>query len=512
VFKVEDYMVRSHLERYPNDVRRSYVEEPGGFRHLVDRPKGYLRKLWKVAAANAVEDVRRANGIVFLLMHTAFYHNGSEEFFTCVAPDVLATMYEKGATPRIITLIDDCYDTFSRLCGVGQVWDYPDPEQTTDFGIVADAVAKIGLVLDWRAAEVSWAEQLATALCADHFLVAVKHPVSVVADLARSSKRPIYISHPITAVRDLLARNHRAEAEVIIGEINDLTSLLRESDSVVPFSPTTIDEFRLVPGPDQGYRTGLGDRWPIGNSHDLLFVPPTNPIAAPLTPPRGAVPADDPMTSAYSGILAILAKRIKSQINWRDRKLVEQSQGLVVYRPYYRGRMSFGVLEEVRQRNTLVEHHVVPNGGSPCVVLNPRQDLALWRPEFIAGQLRDEATRDDGAELTAEDRTAIQMALQQDTAFVDVLQSDGLDATRLRQAVEAVVRVRFRGNPAFRGPLDGVKRTAYEAWGADKWREIAGNVNAADWVGAEVTQGDTYLRDLIPVAEFAGIAEGVFRT
>lgn len=512
IVKLEDYMVRVHLARYPHDSRRSYLMEPGGFRHLVDRPKEYLRQVWSEAVTRATQEASEDIGTLFLLLHAALYHNGSEELFSCVDANRLKVAAEEAGLEirRVFTLIDDCYDSFSRLTGQGQVWTYPDPDQSEAFGVVADVVAKVGLLLEWRAAEVAWAEHLADYLNSDHFLVAVKHPISVLADLAYSSKRPIYISHPITAVRALLAGGDAAGASRIMKEINDLTSQLRASAVVVPFSPTSIDEFRIRTDTGTTFLPELGQRWDAGEIEDLLFVPPVASVADPLRPPDGPVGKGHPLLGAYSALLTVFARRIKSHINWRDRKLVEQSRGLVVYRPYYQGRMSFGVLEEVEHRNLLEDHGVLAPGESPCVVLSPREDSALWRPEYIVGQIRDEATREDGSELSPDEMERLKRDLRGDNGFLALLETDHLDGPFLKEAVERVVRIRFRGAPGFHGPLDGERRTALEAWTAEKWEELAQNTNESDWVGSKMQAHDRLVRDGMSVAEFVGLVAEVF--
>jgi len=449
--------------------------------------------------------------VFFLLAHSTFYHNGSKEFFSAIDPDYLEAALQRAGfqARRVFTLVDDCYDVFARLTERDQLWEYPDPDQDTPFGVVADTVVKLGVLLEWRAAEVAWAEQLARRLGVPHFLVAVKHPVSVLADLAYSSKRPIYISHPITAVRELLAAGRLQEAERIKGEINELTSRLRTSFSVVPLSPTAIDELR-VRTRGEIYLPQLGDRWPVENDGDLLFVPPAVSVPDPLEPPGGAPSPGDPLETAYSGLLTIFVNQIRSEINRRDRKLVEQTRGLIVYRPYYGGKMSFGVLEEVEHRNDLEDHGILRPGESPCVALSPREDLALWRPEYIVGQIRDEATRDDGGELHPEEMGRLRNNLQIDQELLRMLENDSLDGPRLRDAVERTTRVRFRGMPPFRGPLDGEKKTAREAWTAEKWEEIARNVNTADWIGSRMRRHDCLVRQSIPVARFVQIAEEAF--
>lgn len=70
--------------------------------------------------------------------------------------------------------------------------------------------------------------------------------------------------------------------------------------------------------------------------------------------------------------------------------------------------------------------------------------------------------------------------------------------------------MRFRGEPGFGGPLDGVQTTLQEAWNAEKWQELADNVNRADWVGDQLRPNDVYIQEELSVADFVSAVERKF--
>lgn len=396
VAKLEDHMVAIYSQQFQD--KAPLLSQSGGLRHLFVAPKYYLRSIWLDACSRALDTVPADQQPVFLLMHAAFYHNASVEFFSCIdASGLKGLLQSKGfAVRRVLTLIDDCYDVLSRLSERGQVLHPIVRTGATRFDAAAEAVSKLSMILEWRAFEVAWAEDLARGLGAEHFVVAVKHHLSVARDLIFTRKIPVYISHPITAVRALFRQGNDAEARAILEQIDELTDRLRRSEIVTPFSPTAIDEFRIGRHGD-AWEPRLEERWPVGSPQDLLFSPPPAPVSNPFDPAgEPSEPVELGIDRAFHALLELFSRRLRNQINWRDRKLVEQSRGLVAYRPYYSGRMSFGVFEEIRHRNILTDHGGSGGGRSACVVLNPSMDLALWKPDYVKRKLKDDAVLEDG--------------------------------------------------------------------------------------------------------------------
>jgi len=186
---------------------------------------------------------------------------------------------------------------------------------------------------DWMIEEEFIAEILAEVQSKPMYLVARNHRISNLADLFFSSKKRIYLSYPITAVRkerpELLAR--------IQGEI--LTEL--ESLFVV-FNPLAIEDMPLVEGKE------LPDK-----------VDQVTPDAQAL---------------------------IKSRTVERDFQFIDQSDAVVVY--YMTDKVSPGVLAEIyyAHRNMKPVYLCFPHAVSPflegaatCISKNPEEQLELLR-------------------------------------------------------------------------------------------------------------------------------------
>jgi hypothetical protein len=137
---------------------------------------------------------------------------------------------------RIIVVVDDVFDLFSRLPDFTNF--PPDMPLSRESEVLLSDLSDI---LRWRDHELSRAHTLAHALGADHFVVANKHHRDTFRDLAIGEKKTIYISHPITQVRE--AGIASEESDLFVRMLHALADELKRS--FVVFAPATIDEFRF---------------------------------------------------------------------------------------------------------------------------------------------------------------------------------------------------------------------------------------------------------------------------
>lgn len=178
-----------------------------------------------------------------------------------------------------------------------------------------------------------------------NWLVAARHPARVLDRLLFGSGDvlPVYLSFPISEPR----RMEKAGDHSGIEEINKFLVLAmeqeRSSPHVVCFSPLAIDELPLAarvtgPGMASGEETvdfsPAKERWEVRDyigEEDLLLTEETD-----------------------SAVIQVPAKQlreaegmIRGDVGVRDYRLVRQARRLVVFNPWFNGRPSSGVINEV---------------------------------------------------------------------------------------------------------------------------------------------------------------------
>ena len=384
-------------------VAKVFPGQPADLPHLLSLPKPCLPKLWRQALAKAIEEVKThvAKGIdVFLTFHACWYHIGTREYTCCVDLQSLREMQTTPGVPKVhsvITLIDDIYDVKSRLSEPGGLCSV---KWTKD--LIVDGILKLLLILDWRAFEAVVSEKIAEAVgpgpC---YTVAVKHRLDTFDKLLTPGLPKAYLAHSISQVRKLLSRTsagEQARAEAYQAEVEGVASELRPQ-KIVLFEPTTIDELRFASygtGDDRKWLPILTKRWQPPNDNEILWTRPvlddepfgpepeswgtsgsTAPLfdeAAPVTPRAGAVAA----------LMAAFEQKIRKQINARDHQLVQQSDFVIGYRPFFDGHEAGGVEEELDFHDRLKE---VGIPRTRAVVYHPPSDDEARIPQDIAGLL-----------------------------------------------------------------------------------------------------------------------------
>lgn len=370
------------LEEHLAEVARPYLgydlDRPS-MREVVTLPPAILRTLWPQACRSACTGPDRSvaellpHGDVFLTFHAAWYHLGTTSFVSAVdlgtlirqlVGGLLSRESTVGQAPRmVITLIDDIYDTLARLMRPNQVFEHELPDDANPITAVSRLLMKI---LTWREYEVRFSQQISVALGDEeipHILFAVKHPMTTFQNLVQTtSPRRIYLSHPISDPRrhGLDSRDGSAMVRYVSG----VSASLRNAKNMVLIEPTAIDELRFE---EHDERLRLKPRWPApvdesGNpveqlwdglmssngdlraaERDLAFAkqPFEEAFRRAETDRRrlGIEPSEQSLTQAEAvadarAVIKILEREIDQQVNWRDRQLVSESNGLVVIRPF----------------------------------------------------------------------------------------------------------------------------------------------------------------------------------
>ncbi|MGA2285152.1 MAG: hypothetical protein ABSG55_02625 [Dehalococcoidia bacterium] len=415
---------------------------------ILQLPKPILEDLWLHAFEDALAEAKEARTQgrdALLTFHAIWYHHQNREYIS--AADFQRLAQDDARADMMVTLIDDVYDVRRRLSEPHGLFENPLDESLSE---MEDIVLKLILILDWRAVEQLVSEKIATVTAPprSHFLLAVKHPISTLQALLAGSidnpeaRHTVYLSHPISDPKSMLHSGRASEASTVIGDIQAIADKLRSG--LIVFEPTSIDEARfdhqvtLSDGRTAPFPV-LGERWPLAaEERYLLFTPPhgdpANDFGEQWTErareirdaARDGRPTsyENELTSSY-GLLAILRDAILRHINLRDHKLIDQSNWLVVYRPFFLGRLATGVQEEVMYHDRLVR------GGKreqPCLVLHPPADERLRPRETLRSYLVN--CLQEGRLSNADDAT-LNGAV--DTADSETLANDDSDlATGLR--------------------------------------------------------------------------------
>ncbi len=415
--------------------------EPSSLRYLMLHPPRYLDRIWRDALVLSLDDVRwelsrEESPHCLLRMHATYYNTESRRFVTSVdLPYLDRTLEERGFEPQqVVTLIDDIWNVFVRLSRRNQLWHRTDQDSSlTD---TWEIIHKLLVILEWRSLEIGSAESIASQLGVPHVILAVKHPISVAYDIVfRDSVDPtisvpkkdiVYLSHPITEPRRLLQRGGDREYELWTDQISQLIAAVSESRKLIPIFPTSIDELRL-PSSQVGFHGVLESLleelnlvFRKLNSMDSWTDQSTNSLSeafanlrlrhSELTElnakhgfsPRWPSPirtrdtlfeGDDELEALEQRLairqlelqpaLSTLEDQIRRQVNSRDRKLVEQSDLLVLWRPYFNGNFSSGVQTELIHRNDEVRLGLRSPGAVRCFAFLPRKDTGLLRRRYL---------------------------------------------------------------------------------------------------------------------------------
>jgi hypothetical protein len=376
-------------------------------------PKSLLRDAWTHAFNDLIDSVRpvlQDGRDVFCTFHAVYYYHANHEYISCVNFDLVFQL-DVSIGPTI-TLIDDIYDVRERLSEPRGLFSYG----SADIPALDDLedLLRLQKILDWRHVETLVSERIASVAKPDfrHFIFATKHPTATFHDLLYSSKPIVYLAHPISEIRRLRRAGGDAQtmADEVSDEISRLTTDLRTNFTLL--EPTTIDELRFSTViANASIRTGevrtisypnapLTERWqsniPIADTMNSppqqdpkLFrseTPPDSSEVEPAAAVQGAldISLDDQSSVNRAQLIKYLDEAIQNQIKSRDFALIEQADGLVAFRPVFRGHASDGVWNELQFHDRLVS---INDGRATAVILHFPSDEKDYRRQTLKQRL-----------------------------------------------------------------------------------------------------------------------------
>jgi len=275
-----------------------------------------------------------------LKIHLSYFKNS--EFFPPFIPLHFRQLTTKipDASVKIITLIDDVFS----------IWDKIKKRESEGF---LNTALRLREILAWRSLESLYSEALKENLNAkdegsrraSSYTVSVRHPFSTFSNLIfQEQPNRVYLSYPISEPR---------KNPSDIAEINGFRKAMHElgvQKKTVIFDPVAIDELAMesalleIPEKERDSNTEVKleqkHRWKI-DLPDLLVKDFDWPIKIPKQQ-IDEVSAD-----------------IRNQITSRDYYLVDSSQFLAVYRPFYKTVMSRGADAEIKHAKEYFKKVVV---------------------------------------------------------------------------------------------------------------------------------------------------------
>ncbi len=511
VLKIDPQMRLQHLSRFPDDPNRMLIGMGSGLQFLLSYPKDYLRGLWIAALDATLAGLDPSCDVAFLTFHAIAYHTISREFFSPVnVAELGRQLLDRGLrVETVITLIDDVYDVISRLRAPGQLFDLG-PLLGADRSLRSWLVAHFELLrlFDWRAQEILASEELARQVGAPHYVLATKHPVEVGDALIATNKVPVYLSHPILEIRRLQQVGNRETARAAIEEIQALSLRLVDSARLVPVMPTTIDELRTATQ-DGISVPQLTERWPYFVGRALHVPPPADAPANPLDAPGAweTLSSDPAAAAAISTSLTLMNDWIAMQIGARDRKLIEQSKAVIVYRPYFNGALSKGIMAELDHRNSLIAFGVAAEGARRCVVFSPPYDLAQFRVNSLVDALASQTQSATAERWRSGTLQAMSRILLEHPGIMEAFGRGEPPTAAVQEVLEQRFGVVFNEIQNRYGTLGGERQPMWRLEAHRKWQEMTHAAATRDPVREALRPGDVYCERQASVDDVARLAE-----
>ncbi|MBT2532793.1 hypothetical protein J7E83_11795 [Arthrobacter sp. ISL-48] len=352
---VDDELIRQeHL--WLNARLRSVPAQARSIRSLIEGlTRDALLNYWNEAYQGIIDHIvqNKVNTNV-VSFHPSYYSSRRSEFYSTLAFPI--SQRDDLRFSHIILLIDDIYDIQRRLGGKNDIFDLkkrldrhllsqrldvyqaakgelPDHMGETWESFRSENLnAVLSDIATWRRFDMVQAELLARAHDCKLTVLGVKHPFRSLVELIKdpNNSKTAYLSHPISRPRRAVLAGTVADWPEVVLSSNRLGDRLA-SEGVDLVMPTSIDEFRIMPAPDETrpyerpYR--LGKRWP-----DLS---PTGAIVPNESPADLAV-LPDLLTELKLGTHARgLEKMIIGEVPFRDHFLVSNTDSFFVYRPLF---------------------------------------------------------------------------------------------------------------------------------------------------------------------------------
>lgn len=307
----------------------NHITEYGYFDSQKDMQKIYWENGWRSFYENHVAKSDGDNATVCLSLHAVI----TRPLYGTRSPINLQSLLSF-RPDIIVTLIDDVYLMYSRT-------------EARASGLGYRGRPTLEQLLDARRTEIFLGDFIAShvAPSARHYVLAIQHPARTLYRLmfGRNLRR-IYLSFPITGPRALLLQGDSSGIE----EVNSFLRLADDFESRNPhiacFCPLAIDEFPLLEAIKECETSQLefktANRWHISDfCKEPLLV--------------GDMPETIQIPKEYVSRAAGL---IRSDVRLRDYRLVDQSDALAVFNPWFNGKRANGVRNEI----ALALRHCIP--------------------------------------------------------------------------------------------------------------------------------------------------------
>ncbi|KKN00012.1 hypothetical protein LCGC14_1142120 [marine sediment metagenome] len=332
---VQDYIVESDVE--VND-----------FREFLTKDIFYQVERWNEAFKKGIKDIDKK--MIFLSMHSVYSSHSTGEIFSPLNFETLSAL--RNRIKLLIVFIDDIYDIFRRLTEKDQIFAEIVSKKTDQLDAILQSINSLFFLLEWRQSEIATSRLISNTLGISMFIIATKHPISIVQRLIEKSEEELkiyYIAHPITSIRE--------SDEKVIPDFGswlntDVRKIFKEENSIL-FLPGTIDELRIKDDKKQDvFFPELLRRLNLPYRDPYNITPPMTKrlkLINPLNPFNYDVICSEPsVKQSISSLLRSLYNSIKKQITSRDLNIINQSKdGVIAYRPYYPDHISDGVRSEL---------------------------------------------------------------------------------------------------------------------------------------------------------------------
>ncbi|KKN32372.1 hypothetical protein LCGC14_0814500 [marine sediment metagenome] len=357
-----------------------------GFKKFLYEDVQFQNELWTKVFEEVINEIleKYNDNLVFLSLHGSYYHHNSTEFVSAINFETILRL--KGRVMKVITLIDDIYDIYKQLTVAGEIFGNI-MNEIYSYRAISKSIQNLILILDWRHNEIVISHLLANSLDVQFYVVAIKHPVSIIRRLIDSDEKSLkifYLAHPISVIRsesDKVMSKFPAQLNAF-GE-----NIVNINQKAVLFFPSTIDElriekksFKIEDNTIERYVPELLSRLtnPFDEDEQIgLGLPPSLKNLDPFNP--SGVDASNLTENEKNSIgtqLDYLREKIRLQVTSRDYKLVDQSKnGIIAYRPYYKESLSGGVWNEIKYNHKLAQR----NEERDCLIISIKKDHAKTR-------------------------------------------------------------------------------------------------------------------------------------
>lgn len=313
-------------------IKQVCTDEGTNFTSFLDATSTRQREYW-LKAWNKFSDNLKSleNKHLILSLHGVFTRNVFGSRSPIDIPSII-----KFSPTKIVTLIDNVYLKWHQT-------------ETRAQGSSKHGRPTLEELLNARRSEIVIGDIIA-GHCSPkpkHFVLAVSHPVRTLFRLlfVRDDLKPIYLSFPISGPR-ISAEQNDLDG---INEVNEFLKLANSFEVNNPksvcFCPLTIDELPLNKEMKKFMEQGA-EKQATTMTFDSKNMWDTTPFWG-----------DEPLLSARSGIPASISLEIEdvkaamgvlqADVRLRDYRLVQQSNKLAVFNPYFREELARGVRNEL---------------------------------------------------------------------------------------------------------------------------------------------------------------------